>query len=188
MSAANFRGLRREIAVVLRLPRKRTLYEASKALGRRPGDIQRTVRQMYSEGLLEASDPKPVRGTLFWFAEEYAEELDEALTEDRPPGQLSTEQRVLAIEAPNGVDPYRVLGRNDLNGLISWVAEWGGDGELLIGMAQGTALLAVEQLIGALRESDIVCVQRRMGEIMDGAGLRRLAIGKAESAEETIGA
>ena len=61
--------------------------KTSKALGRRPGDIQRALRQMHADGQLEASDPKPVRGTLFWFNEGYAEELEAALAEASPPAR-----------------------------------------------------------------------------------------------------
>jgi hypothetical protein len=171
-AAGNFRGLRREVAVALR-GRKRTLYETSKALGRRPGDIQRALRQMHAEGQLKASDPKPVRGTLFWFNEEHAEALEVALAEASPPGQITAEQRLLAIVAPQESDPYLVLERGDLNGAIAWVVEWGGEGELLIGLAPGTPERSAKQLVGALREADIKCTQRRVGEVSDGEQLRR---------------
>jgi hypothetical protein len=178
--AASFRGLRRDIAFALR-GRRRTLYEVSKAIGRRPGDIQRTVRQMAEEGLLISSDPKPVRGTLFAFNEEHSDALEAELATNRPPGQLVGDQRVLAIAAAEGSDPYAVLGRNDLNGLIEWVAEWGGDGEFLVGMAPDTSLLAAEQLARALKAEGVKCVQRRVGELQDASALRRHAVALTES-------
>lgn len=174
MVAANLRGTRRDIAVAVRGERKRTLYEISKAMGRRPGDIQRTVRQMFAEDLLLADDPNPGRGTHYWFNEtDHAEALEAALEDARPAGQLASEQRLLAVSAPEGADPYTVLGRGDLNGAISWIAEWGGDGELLIGMAKGTPLRLAQQLVAALGEQNIKSVQRRVGELMTGDDLRR---------------
>lgn len=178
--SGNFRGLKRDIAVALR-GRKRTLYETSKAMGRRPGDIQRALRQMHAEGLLKASEAKPVRGTLFWFNEEHAEALDAALAEATPAGQLRSEQRTLAIEAPEDADPYPVLGRGDLSGLVAWVAEWGGDGELLVGMAHDVPKRSADQLVGALREAGIKCQQRRIGEISAGVETRRHAIAVEEA-------
>jgi hypothetical protein len=178
--AASFRGLRRDIAFALR-DRKRTLYETSKAMGRRPGDIQRTLRQMVDEGLIHSGDPKPVRGTLFWFNNSHVEALEAEVASNHPPGQLLSGQRILAIEAPEHADPYLVLGRNDLNGIVAWVAEWGGDSELLVGLTPGTKKLAAEQLVHALRDAGISCLQRRIGEFEDGAELRRRSAALAEA-------
>jgi hypothetical protein len=182
MSRARFRGNRSLIATAVR-KRKRTLYEISKAMGRRPGDIQRTVHQMHSEGLLLADAVEPVRGTLFWFNDVHAEELESALADNQPAGQITTEQRILTVAAPEDADPYLVLGRADLNGAVSWVVEWGGDGELLVGMLLGTPKLTVDRLVRALRNANISCVQRRVGELMDGQGLRRLTIGVSDVEE-----
>ncbi len=150
-------------------------------MGRRPGDIQRTLHQMVDEGLVLSADPKPVRGTLFWFNNSYAEALEAEVVSNHPPGQLLAEQRVLAIEAQEHADPYLVLGRNDLNGIVAWVAEWGGDSELLVGLAPGTKKLAAEQLVNALRDAGISCLQRRIGEFEDGAELRRRSAALAEA-------
>jgi hypothetical protein len=168
--------MRREIALALRGGRERTLFETSKVLGRRPGDIQRTLRQMLAEGVLKADSEggEPVRGTLFRFNEdEFGDALDEVLADDRPPGQLLGEQRVLTVEATDEADPYSVLGRGDLNGAISWVVEWGGDGELVVGMVQGSPKRVVDQLVRALRDAKMKCKQRRIGELMSGDDLRR---------------
>jgi hypothetical protein len=136
---------------------------------------------MHAEKLLDASDPKPVRGTLFWFNEAHAEALEAALVDDRPAGLLAEDQRVLAIEAPQDSDPYPVLGRGDLNGMVSWVAEWGGDGELLVGMTPGTSKLAADQLVRALRDAGVGCVQRRVGELNDATTLRKHAVALQEA-------
>ena len=132
---------------------------------------------MHSEGLLkDDADGTPVRGTQFWFNEQYGDALDEALADERPAGQLLAAQRVLSV-APKGEegDPYAVLGRPDLNGAISWVAEWGGDGEVLVGMAPETPKRMVDQIVRALREADLKCTQRRVGELMSGDLFRREA-------------
>lgn len=150
-------------------------------MGRRPGDIQRTLRQMVDEGLVHSADPKPVRGTLFWFNNSHAEALEAEVASNHPPGQLLSEQRTLAIEAHEQADPYLVLGRNDLNGIVAWVAEWGGDGELLVGLVPGTKKLAAEQLVNALRDAGVSCTQRRMGEFEDAGELRRRSAALAEA-------
>jgi hypothetical protein len=130
---------------------------------------------MNAEGLLkDDADGHPVRGTQFWFNEEYGEVLDEALADERPAGQLLSEQRVLSV-APKDEegDPYAILGRPDLNGAISWVAEWGGDGEVLVGMVLDTPKRVVDQLVRALRAADLRCKQRRVGELTSGDAFRR---------------
>jgi hypothetical protein len=176
MPPAKFRGLRREIAISVR-DRKRTLYEISKAVGRRPGDIQRSVRQMYAEDLLKADDPQPVRGTHFWFNEEHADALEAAAGSDRPVGQLVAEQRMLAIASPEHADLYSVLRRSELTTVVSWAAEWGGDGELLIGLVPGTTKQAADRLVAALRDAQVGCIQRRVGQLIGSDELRRLADG-----------
>jgi hypothetical protein len=178
-----FRGLRRLIAVALD-GRKRTLYELSKAVGRRPGDIQRTVRQMLAEGLLEANSPEPTRGTLFWLNEDFADELAEVVASHNAPGQLAPEQRVLQLASPPDRDPFAILARPDLNGLVEWFIEWGGDGEMLVGMTRDAERLAAERLTGALRKAGISCLQRRVGEVGDRAALRALTTGVLDEVEE----
>lgn len=189
MPAANFRGVRSKIAVALRGGQRRTLFETSKVLGRRPGDIQRTLRQMNAEGLLkDDADGEPVRGTQFWFNEEdYGDALDQVLVDERPPGQLHTNQRVLSV-SPKGeeADPYTVLGRPDLNGAVSWVVEWGGDGEVLIGMVLDTPKRTVDQLVRALRAAGIGCEQRRVGELMTGDLFRRETVAVDYAARKVV--
>jgi hypothetical protein len=187
MSPASFQSLRRrEIAGAVR-ERKRTLYEISRALGRRPGDIQRTLRQMHAEKLLHASDPEPGRGTFFWFNDDHADALEQALAENLPPGQLGAEQRVLAIKCLEDADPYQVLGRKDLNGPVAWVAEWGGDGEFLVGMASDAPKQAVDRLVRALHKAGVKCTQRRIGEVLDRSALRHLTEA-VDDVEEAVGA
>lgn len=150
-------------------------------MGRRPGDIQRTLRQMHTEDLLVSSDPKPVRGTFYWFNEEHAEDLEAALEVDRPAGQIAAEQRLLALVVPEDSDPYPVLGRGDLNGPIAWVVEWGGEGELLVALSPGTPQRSAEQLVRALRDAGVRCTQRRTGEVIDGGQLRRDTVAMREA-------
>jgi hypothetical protein len=188
MPPVNLRGMRRKIAVVVRnedanTPRKRTLYEISKMLGKRPGDIQRTVRQMLTEGLLRSDGP-PGRGTHYWFnEEEFGEALEASLESGWSKGQLLVDQRILRISAPEDADLFSVLGRTDLNGTISWVAEMGGGREFLIGMAEGTPLRALEQLATALQRASVECVRLRVGELMGPADLQGTGIAIDEAQE-----
>jgi hypothetical protein len=178
-----FRGLRRHIAVALD-GRKRTLYEVSKAVGRRPGDIQRTLRQMLAEELLCADSPEPTRGTQFWLNPDVSDELAEAVAGHRAPGQLAPEQRILELNAPADRDPFVVLARSDLNGFVEWFAEWGGDGEMLIGMTPDAGQIAAQRLTGALRKAGIGCIQRRVGEVGDRGALRALTAGITDELEQ----
>jgi hypothetical protein len=186
VAADMFRGIRREIALALRDGRERTLYEISKAVARRPGDIQRTVRQMHVEKLLLADSDEPTRGTLFRFNDAFSEVLEESLADSRPTGQMAYEQRTLQIMSPESVDLYRLLGRAELNGMISWAAEWGGDGEWLLTMLPGTEKDAVDRLVGVLRSAGIRCQQRRVGQILSAGQLRRLIGGVDYAREVTI--
>jgi hypothetical protein len=170
-----FRGVRSEIALALRDHEEgRSLYEISKAVARRPGDIQRTVRQMHNEKLLRADSDEPTRGTLFWFNSEHQDALEASLADNRPPGLMAYEQRTVQITSPEDVSLYDVLGRAELNGMISWAAEWGGDGEFLVAMLPGTGKPATDRLVEALRSAGIRCQQRRVGQILSGDELRRL--------------
>jgi hypothetical protein len=170
----HFRGIRREIAIALRDGQRRTLYEISKAVARRPGDIQRTVRQMLSEKLLLADSEEPARGTMFWFNQDFAEALEQSLSDSRPPGQMAPEQRTFQISSPEDVDLYGVLRRTDLNGTISWAVEWGGDGEWLVALLPGTEKDAAERFVGVLRSAGVACRQRRVGQILTADQLRRM--------------
>jgi hypothetical protein len=187
MSLDPFRGIRREIAIALRDGQRRTLYEISKAVGRRTGDIQRTVRQMYAEKLLLADSDTPVRGTLFWFNEDFAEALEQALSDNRPPGQMVYEQRTLQIESPEDVDLYGLLGRSDLNGTISWVVEWGGDGEWLVALQLGIEQSAAARFKDVLRQAGVKCKERRVGQISTADQLRRLIDSVKYAKEVSVG-
>jgi hypothetical protein len=178
-----FRGIRREIAIALRDGQRRTLYEISRAVARRPGDIQRTVRQMHTENLLHADSDEPVRGTQFWFNNEFAEVFEASLADSRQAGQMLAEQRTLEVSSPEDTDLYGVLGRPDLNGTISWAAEWGGDGEWLIALLPDAGKEAADRLVGVLRSAGIRCQQRRVGQLLSAEELRRL-IGSVEYASE----
>jgi hypothetical protein len=178
-----FRGLRREIAIALRDGQRRTLYEISRAVARRPGDIQRTVRQMHAEKLLDADSAEPVRGTQFWFNDEFAEVFEASLMDSRQAGQIVSEQRMLEVSSPPSADLYGVLGRPDLNGTISWAAEWGGDGEWLIALLPDAGKEAADRLVGVLRSAGIECEQRRVGQVLSAEELRRL-IASVEYANE----
>jgi hypothetical protein len=172
---ANFGGLRGKIALATR-GKERTLFETSKVLGKRSGDIQRVMRRMKDEGLLNASDDEPVRGTRYWFNEAiYGNALDEFLESDRPPGQLFSDQRVLLVSPRDEEDPWQVIARGDLAGDIAWVVEWGGDGDMLIGMEKDAESRAVDQLMLVLRESGLRCRRKFVSEVMGADGVRRRA-------------
>ncbi|MEA2366317.1 MAG: hypothetical protein QOE69_1396 [Thermoleophilaceae bacterium] len=181
MATRDFRGLRRDIGIALN-GRSRTLYETAKAVGRRSGDIQRVVRQMHAEGILQAGDAEPTRGTEYWLDERYADALEEAVTDAQPPGMVSSEQRMLELRAPEVGALYAVLGQRHLSTLISWAAEWGGDGEWLIALARGTSKMQGDQLTKELQDAGFHCRQLRIGEVVEGRRLPQMAQGFDEPA------
>lgn len=188
MPSATFRGLRRDVALAVH-GRKRTLYEIGKATGRRASDVQRATRQLHAEGVLEASDPEPTRGTLFWLSRDFADELEQAVADDRPVGQLLANQRVLQVRADADADLYTVMGRPDVGGLISWAAECGGDGELLVAMVEGTTKAQADRLAHALRRAGASCAHRRVGDLLTPRDLRGAAasLQAIDEGEEVLG-
>lgn len=129
---------------------------------------------MHTEDLLKADDVEPVRGTHFWFNEEaYGPALDEFLESDRPLGQLFFDQRILIIAPKSEEDPLSVLAREELVGEIAWTIEWGGDGEMLIGLEKEAPKRAADQLVAAFRKAGMSCSQKRVGEMMGVDEVRR---------------
>ncbi|HET7589830.1 MAG TPA: hypothetical protein VFK14_06550 [Solirubrobacterales bacterium] len=121
------------------------------------------------------ADGPPGRGTLYWFnEEEFGEALDESLASDHLAGRLVRGQRALVIQAPEGVNRFAVLARGSLNGSVSWVAEWGGGDQLLVGLEPETTLLEAERLIAALQERGFKCDHRTVGEVLSAGQFRRV--------------
>jgi hypothetical protein len=176
MATKDFRGLRRDVATALN-GRRRTLYETAKAVGWRSGDIQRVVRQMHAEGILVADAEAPTRGTHYWLDQRYADALAEAVADAQPPGLLTSHQRMLELTAPDVEGLYEVLGKAHLSTVISWAAEWGGDGEWLVALSTSASKLAADRLVGALQKAGFTCRQRRVGDLFDGQRLQLLAVG-----------
>jgi hypothetical protein len=171
MDDPRFRGQRLEIASVLS-GRKATLYETAKALGRRSGDIQKALRQMHGEGILEAADPEPTRGTEFWLSDAYTEALEDALKQGRP-GQLRTDQDVLHLRA-EGEAAYRaILAKARDTAAVEWAARLGGDGEYLLALSAQVPAAQVSALRGALEAAGVVVRGWRVAEFFDAEEMRR---------------
>lgn len=131
---------------------------------------------MHAETLLRADSDEPVRGTQFWFNDDFAAAFEASLADSRQAGQMAAEQRTLEVSSPEDADLYGVLSRPDLNGTISWAAEWGGDGEWLIALLPDAGQDAAARLVQALRRAGIRCRQRRVGQILTGEEMRRLIV------------
>jgi DNA-binding MarR family transcriptional regulator len=158
-----FRGLRREIALALSGD-PRTLYETAKALGRRSGDIQRTIRQMVLEGIVEADTDPPTRGTFYKLAASSADALADSVEQLVEPGYLRGGQRLLLARGESSTVLLRALARRDLTGAVGWAAEWGSDGEWLLALSPQASTVQVERLSAALRERGIEVRQGRLGD------------------------
>jgi hypothetical protein len=182
MPGARFNiGSRRDIAVALN-GRERTLYETAKALGLRSGDIQKTVRQMHSEGVLRASDPEPVRGTLFTLREEYVADLDEALRANQAPGVVAPHQTLLLLRAPSKASLDKLLGRADLVAPVSWAARCGSGREMLLAINPQLDVGGVGRLESALEASGVVVETCAVTALMDTQRLRSASLSATNAA------
>jgi hypothetical protein len=171
MDDPRFRGQRLEIAAALS-DRRATLYETAKALGRRSGDIQKALRQMHDEGIIEAADPEPTRGTEFWLSDAYAEALEDALKQGRP-GQLRADQDVLHLRA-EGEAAYRaILGSARDTASVAWAARLGADGEYLLALSTEAPAAQISALRGALEAAGVVVRRWRIAEFFDAEEMRR---------------
>jgi len=183
MSAARFTvASRRDIAVVLN-GRELTLYETAKALGLRSGDIQKTVRQMHADGVLLASDPEPVRGTLFSLAERYVDELEQALRTNQDPGVVAEHQTLLFVNAPSKSALDRVLGQADLVAAISWAARCGSGTEMLLAIDPELDVGDLGRLESALEASGVAVATSTVTALMDAQRLRSAALAARNAAE-----
>lgn len=185
MAAAAFRGVRRDIALVLSGERKRTLYETAKALGRRSGDVQRSMRQMLEEGLLRADSPEPTQGTQYWLSEAGRAALMEEVAAGVVPGLLAERQRLLVIAANDSERFYRLLGQKDLTGIVVWASELGGDGEWLVALDPRTDTVQAGRLLVALTKAGFAHRTLRVESVLDAAQLRQLSIAGADVAERS---
>ena len=173
-SATVFRGMRRDIAVALGSGRL-TLYQLAKALGKRSGDIQKTVRQMHAEGLLGASDPEPVRGTVFWLMEKHAAELEESLKTDQPVGTVANHQTLMLLHAPNRAAMDSVLAKADLTASVSWAARCGSGREMLLAIGPDPDERELSVLESALEDANVAYDTCHVTALMDPVRLRSVA-------------
>jgi hypothetical protein len=171
MEDPRFSGQRLEIAAVLS-DRKATLYETAKALGRRSGDIQKALRQMHKEGIVEAGDPEPTRGTEFWLSGTYLEALEDALKQGQP-GQLRPNQDLLYLRA-EGEAAYRaIFARARDTAAVEWAARLGGDGEYLLALSPEASGAQASSLRGALEAADVTVRSWRTAEFYSAEEMRR---------------
>lgn len=182
MADPRFRGQRRDIATALN-GHKRTLYETAKALGRRSGDIQKTLRQMHSEGILAAGDPEPTRGTEFWLDEAFVEALEDSLRAEAPAGLLGQGQELLYVRSPNQTRLAFVLSRSELTGAISWSLRLGADSEMLLAIAAEAAEAQIDALHSALEAAGATVSRWRTATPIDAESMRLNFVAAQEAAQ-----
>ncbi len=185
MAEDRFRGTRLEIATVLD-GRKRTLYETARALGRRSGDIQKTLRQMLAEGVLEAEHDEPEPGTRFCLAEAYEPELAEALAAGQIPGLVQENQDLLLLSAPSRTALNEVFAEGDLAAPVSWSARLGGTA-MLIAVASKATEVDYSRLLSMLEANHIGVSSYRTGDVSDGQALRATSIASNEAVSAAKG-
>lgn len=175
LEANYFSRLRLDIALVYS-GRKRTLYEGAKALGKPSGSIQRAVRRMHAEGALEASDPEPTRGTLYWLNPDAAQALAKALDDSPPAGMLIDGQRYVEVKIADRRQMHEVLIRQELGSLIHWAAELDGAERWFLAVAPWATRLQTDRLQAALAAVGAECASRRVGDLYGREEWRRAGI------------
>jgi hypothetical protein len=186
VAGSTLKGLQLEIAVVLST-RPRTLYETATAVGRKSGDIQRTLRKMHEEGWVAADAAEPVQGTQYWLHPDRRHEFEAALETAQLPGLLVEGQRILEIAAVDLGAIYEVLERVELSAPIAWLIELDGSNRRLLGLHGDTSMLQAQRLQAALQAAGIECRPGRVGARIDGRTLREHAAGVLEAARVKTG-
>lgn len=178
MADERFRGLRLEIATILN-GHQRTLYQTARALGRRSGDIQKTLRQMHAEGLLEAEHEEPEPGTRFRLAPTHEEALAEALRADQIPGLVEANQDLFLLRAPNQKALDAVFALGDLTVAISWAARLGDRVSMLVAVAPRASEGDYRRLSRLLEEAGMEVTSFRTATVTEGRALGRAASASA---------
>lgn len=184
--ASLLKGLQLEIATVLR-DRRRTLYETAVAVGRRSGDIQRSLRQMHSEGVLEAEHEEPEAGTRFWLAPGYDELLADSLQAGRLPGLVQENQDLLLLNAPSRQALNAVFAQGDLAAVISWATRLGGATAMLVSVAPQATELDYNRLVSVLESQGVGVSSYRTAKVCDGDRLRAAAIASNQAVDAVSG-
>lgn len=180
MAEERFRGLRLEIATVL-YGRWLTLYQAARLLGKRSGDIQRSLRALHAEGVVECEDEEPERGSRFRLAEEFEQALAEALRADQIPGLMEPDQDFLVLEAPSRRALDTALSRGDVAAAISWAARLGSGTSMLLAIAPKASEGDYGRLLSVLEDGGIEFTSHRTAAVSDGRALRAVAVASAEA-------
>ena len=186
MAEALFRGLRLEIATALN-GRWLTLYQTARALGRRSGDIQKALRQMLAEGVLESEHEEPEPGTRFRLAEIHEAALAEALRADQLPGLVQENQELLLLSLPSRRTLDGALARGDVAAVISWGVRLGGNNAMLVAVAPKATETDYARLVSVLEAAQIGVVSYRTATPVDGRALRGMAIASNDAVEATAG-
>ncbi len=186
MAESLLKGLRLKIATVLR-DRRRTLYETAIALGRRSGDLQRTLRQMHTEGLLEAEHDEPEPGTRFWLASAYGELLEDSLRAGQLPGLVQENEDLLLLSAPSRQALNAVFAQGDLAAVVSWAARLGGGTAMLVAVAPQATELDYSRLLTVLESQGVGVGSYRTAKVSDSGELRALAIASNQAVEVAAG-
>jgi hypothetical protein len=187
MAEALFRGVRLPIATVLS-GRWLTLYQTAHALGRRSGDIQKALRQMHAEGVLE-SDPEdePEAGTRFRLVEVHEAALAEALGADQLPGLVGGNQDLLLLSSPSQTVLDEVFAHGSMAAVVSWATRLGGN-QMLVAVAPKATETDYRRLVAVLEAAKIGVSAHRAATVMDGRALRATAIASRDAAAEMAGA
>lgn len=185
MAEERFRGVRLEIATVLN-GRWRTLYQAATALGRRSGDIQKALRQMHAEGILEAEHDEPEPGTRFRLVEVHEGALSEALRTDQLPGLVQEGQDLLLLSAPSRLALNEVFVRGDLTAVVSWTARLGGTA-MLVAIAPKATEVDYNRLLTVLEAKGVGVGSYRTATVADGRALRTTALASSDAVGAVAG-
>jgi hypothetical protein len=187
MATQRLKGVRLAIATVLN-GRWRTLYQTAAVLGRHSGDIQKPLRQMLGEGMVETEVPgEPEPGTRFRLVESYEEALAEALRADQIPGLVESNQDLFLLTAPSQEALDLTFAKGDLAATVSWAARLGSRTQMLLAVAPNASEEDFRRLSRELESAHIKIDSYRTASVLDGRRLRATSKGSTKAVSMTVG-
>jgi hypothetical protein len=140
---------------------------------------------MVQEGVLEASDNPPVRGTTYWLTEDAKPLLKSATEQSQPTGRLQPQQHLLLVDSRDReIALQRILADPDHSAAISWAADIDGTSRLLIALAPDATARTVRNLYVDLEAAGIDSSRRTVSELLSADDLRRQAVSYLRRAVE----
>lgn len=179
--AALFRGLKREIALAT-AGRSLTQQEIAVALGRNAADIQKTLRQMVADDIVEPLGGEQTRGTRYRLHAGFEASLEQELEAEQAPGVVLAGQRVMLVKATSVLKLNAVVGDLASMAAVAWAAPGASSRELMLVLRSDATTGQVGDLEMALERIGAEYPVHHVTGAISGKAMR----GLASRAEATV--